>query len=519
MSLIRKSKYREFILAFCDMLIVTFSYFFSLFIRLDFNGDWIDRYIYTLVTLLPLFILVNALFYVLFKIHRSLWSYMGIDEALRVAYFSMFSNLFLLIINPYILTAGFPKSIFIVATLLSASVMLGLRISYRYFRRFEQLSKRKNNALIIGAGDAGSLLCREIIVNKKYDVKIVGFIDDSKYKQGKILNGYTVLGMLDDIEKIKNKYHVKTVFIAIPSATKTEMTRIVKLCRKADLEVKIMGIEVLGSNNQVKLRDVSIEDLLGRGEIKLDEGHISSYLENKVVMVTGAGGLIGSELCRQIVGFKPKKLVMVDMYENNLYDLQMEFEMSKRKETLSNEIELVSIISSVRDKEAISKVIKSHSPNIVYHAAAHKHVPLMETVPQEAVKNNVFGTRNVLICCIENKVEKFVLISTDKAVHPTNVMGATKRMAELLVQAYRNNGVTSVAAVRFGNVLGSNGSVIPLFKRQLEKGGPLTVTHPDIIRYFMTIPEATQLVLQAGAYSSNGEIFVLDMGEPVKIVD
>ena len=371
-------------------------------------------------------------------------------------------------------------------------------------------------AIIIGAGDAGSVLAREIAYSERYNSKIVGFVDESDAKQGKIVLGYPVLGRDIDLPEIAKKYDVKEAYVAIPTASQEKIKKILDMCQEAGLHTKIM---VYGEKtNNVSVRDVSIEDLLGRGEVHLDSTQIGSYLTNEVVFVSGAGGSIGSELCRQILKFKPSKLVMFDIYENNLYSLQQEINIKKRSNEINESIEEIYLIGSVRDKVRLDKVMEEYQPSVVFHAAAHKHVPLMEDSPKEAIKNNVFGTYKLVKSSIEHEVDRFILISTDKAVNPTNVMGATKRMCELIVQAMGKNGVTQISAVRFGNVLGSNGSVIPLFKQQIASGGPLTVTHPDIKRYFMTIPEAAQLVLQAGSYAHHGEIFVLDMGKPVKIL-
>ena len=326
------------------------------------------------------------------------------------------------------------------------------------------------------------------------------------------------------MQDVVEKYQITLALIAIPSASKKDIRRIYDICKNLHLETKIMkqGDEILENPDAPKhypVEDISIEDLLGRGEIHLDQQEIRSYISGKVVAVTGAGGSIGSELCRQIVKFKPKELVMIDINENSLYMLEQEFNRDRVHGRMDKSIIIDSFIASIRDRVAIDSIFKEKQPEVVYHAAAHKHVPLMETRPMEAVKNNVFGTNNVIQCCIKNKVSRFIMISTDKAVNPTNVMGATKRMTEMILQANGDNGVTKMAAVRFGNVLGSNGSVIPIFKNQIKEGGPVTITNTRSSVYFMTIPEAAQLVLQAGYYADKGEIFVLDMGEPVKILD
>lgn len=337
-----------------------------------------------------------------------------------------------------------------------------------------------------------------------------------------MISGYTVLGSTYDLPEIVNKYKVNEAYIAIPSASKAEIRRMNDICQSLKLKTKIMKeAETLLEDDEkaYPIEDISIEDLLGRGEIHLEQEEIGSYITNRTIAVTGAGGSIGSELCRQIVKFSPARLLMIDINENALYMLEQEFNRNRMHGKLNDKIEIISLIASIRDYTAMDELFKQYKPNVVFHAAAHKHVPLMETRPQEAIKNNVFGTHSLIQVCIKNKVSRFIMISTDKAVNPTNVMGATKRMTEMITQAYGDNGITKMAAVRFGNVLGSNGSVIPIFKKQIAEGGPLTITDKKIIRYFMTIPEAAQLVLQAGFYADKGEIFVLDMGEPVKILD
>ena len=401
--------------------------------------------------------------------------------------------------------------------------MLVIRFGYRLLRRY-QIDEKKNtiNALIIGAGDGGYILLKELTQNESYHAHVVGFLDD--FRHDKIVAGKPVLGTTEDLAEVVKKHRIQIVFIAIPSASKKDVRRIYEKCQDLNLETKIMRRgETLLSDTPGKetypVKDIAIEDLLGRGEIRLNQQEIRSYITGKVVAVTGAGGSIGSELCRQIVKFHPKRLVLIDINENTLYMLEQEFNRDRMHGKLDPEIEIVSYIASIRERKAINEVFEQNKPEVVYHAAAHKHVPLMETRPQQAIKNNVFGTNNVISLCIAHHVSRFIMISTDKAVNPTNVMGATKRMTEMILQANGKNGITKMAAVRFGNVLGSNGSVIPIFQQQIAEGGPVTITDKGIIRYFMTIPEAAQLVLQAGYYADKGEIFVLDMGEPVKILN
>ena len=444
-------------------------------------------------------------------------------EAYRIGMSVLCSSVVLLVCVLVSHIERFYLGIVVTGGLLSTLMMFNVRLIYRTYRKHLNRSEvAKRNALIIGAGDGGYLMLKELTQNEKYNVNVVGFIDDKKI--GSVISGYKVLGDTYDIPSAVSKYDVQCAFIAIPSADKENIRRIYDICQSVKLETKIMKDthDILDDSlkpKNIPLHDISIEDLLGRGEVHLDQSEIKSYLTDRIVAVTGAGGSIGSELCRQIVRFKPKKLVMIDINENYLYMLEQEFNRNRTHGLMDKDIEIVSIITSIRDFTALTDVFKKYQPEVVFHAAAHKHVPLMETRPMEAIKNNVFGTNNVIKACIKNKVSRFIMISTDKAVNPTNVMGASKRMTEMILQANGNNGVTKMAAVRFGNVLGSNGSVIPIFKGQIAEGGPVTITDKNIIRYFMTIPEAAQLVLQAGFYADKGEIFVLDMGQPVKILD
>lgn len=370
--------------------------------------------------------------------------------------------------------------------------------------------------MIIGAGEAGNALIKEIVTSNYSTMVIRCIIDDDKQKWGQFIQGIKVVGGRDKIIESADLYDIDEIFMAIPSAPPTVIRDILSICKETNCKLRSLpGMYQLvnGEVSVSKLRDVEVEDLLGREPIRVDLDSILGYVQNKVVMVTGGGGSIGSELCRQIASHKPAQLIIVDIYENNAYDIQQELIIKYP------ELKLTVLIASVRNTKRINHIFETYKPDIVYHAAAHKHVPLMEVSPNEAIKNNVFGTWKTAQAAALNGAKKFVMISTDKAVNPTNIMGASKRICEMIVQTFNKHYDTEFVAVRFGNVLGSNGSVIPLFKRQIEAGGPVTVTHPDIIRYFMTIPEAVSLVLQAGAYARGGEIFILDMGEPVKILD
>lgn len=517
--------HRDLLLCILDLTIVFFSFLLTFWAYFDFSISTITNiYFKDLFVSAVVVIAVYAFGFFVFKIYKSLWKYIGPVESVRIGTSVVFSTIILVVIATFMELESYYYSIIFFGGVLSALLMMNVRLAYRLLRRKEmQITAIGNdNAVIIGAGDAGYILLKEIIQNDNMEVKVIGFVDD--LKMNRMVAGIPVLGSTYDLPEIVQKHSVKKAYIAIPSAEKKDIRRIVDLCQALKLETKIMKeADVLFDDDKTEkkypMKDVSIEDLLGRGEIKLDQSEITSYITGKVIAVTGAGGSIGSELCRQIAKFKPEKLIMIDISENYLYMLEQEFNRNKEHGITSKDIEIVSLIASIREYKSLNDIFVKYHPDVVYHAAAHKHVPLMETRPQEAIKNNVFGTNNVIQCCIANKVSRFIMISTDKAVNPTNVMGATKRMTELLLQANGNNGVTKMAAVRFGNVLGSNGSVIPIFKKQIAEGGPVTITDKRIIRYFMTIPEAAQLVLQAGFYADRGEIFVLDMGEPVKILD
>ena len=521
-------KHREMMLCLLELCIVFVSFLLAYWIRIDFRfPDFAQLDIVKCLIALLIVLIVYAISFFVFKIHKSLWKYIGPVETIRIGLSVLLSSIVLFILVIVTSISRSYTSVVVTGGLLTAILMYTVRVSYRLYRRSTmKIDGPRKKAVIIGAGDAGYILLKEIIQNDSFHVEVVGFVDDKRYNN--MVSGYKVLGDTYDLPEIVSKYGIEEAFIAIPSADKTNLRRINDICQSCKLETKIMkrGDKIIESDLEKKydakkypVQDISIEDLLGRGEIHLDQDEIQSYITGKVIVVTGAGGSIGSELCRQIVKFNPKELVMIDINENSLYMLEQEFNRNRVHGTLNPEIKILSLIASIREFTAISDIFKEKQPSVVFHAAAHKHVPLMETRPMEAIKNNVFGTNNVIKACIKNNVSRFIMISTDKAVNPTNVMGATKRMTEMIMQANGKNGVTKMAAVRFGNVLGSSGSVIPIFKQQIAEGGPVTITDKKIIRYFMTIPEAAQLVLQAGYYANKGEIFVLDMGEPVKILD
>ena len=469
-------------------------------------------------------LVVYTISFYLFGTNKSLWSYLGVNEIVNICFSVVLGDLITSILYQYMLPDTFSNVRFaIFSPLLIIAGMMFTRMLYRALREREAGKYGANsykNTFIIGAGDAGYILLKELSKNNIFRANVVGLIDDNR--KNSVISGVTVVGTTYDMLKLIPKYEVEQVFLAIPSIGAYDKNRILNALKEANVAVKVMssGIAVEdGESISKHLKDVSIEDLLGRGEVKLSQGEIRSYIKGKSILVTGAGGSIGSQIVREIFKFKPSQLVLVDVNENALYMLERDLDFEKSHSKEYNDIQYISEIVSIREKAALAEVFDKYKPDVVFHAAAHKHVPLMERRPQEAIKNNVFGTKNVMDVAIEKEVERFIMISTDKAVNPTNAMGASKRLTEIILQSKGNKYKTKFAAVRFGNVLGSNGSVIPIFKEQIKKGGPITITHRNIIRYFMTIPEAAQLVLQAGYYASEGEIFLLDMGEPVKIID
>ena len=466
---------------------------------------------------LAVWLTIKSIVFRWLELDRGWWRFVSMDDLMRIAFGNFFASFAGYIAIRLLGPPGFPRAIYLLDLFLCFLATCGIRASFRILREGREISRGQNEkrTLIYGAGSAGILLLREIRNNPKLPYCAVGFIDDRPDKQGLRISGVPVRGGGDEVKALVERYNIQTILIAIPSATGVEMTRILRLCHAAGTECKtIPGLDevIRGNGFASQIREVLVEDLLGRSPVQLEEDQIREALEGKVVLVTGAAGSIGSELCRQIARFHPAAIVGFDVAESPLFEIEQEM---RRK---FSQILFHAEVGSVQNRARVDEVLNRYGPTVVYHAAAYKHVPLMEEHVFEAIENNVFGTYNVAVAAAESGVEDFVMISSDKAVRPTNIMGATKRVAELLLLALQN-GRTKYVAVRFGNVLGSNGSVIPTFKRQIAAGGPVTVTHPEMRRFFMTIPEACQLVLQAGVIGRGGQICVLDMGKPVKIVD
>lgn len=505
-------------LVLLDIVLLNLSLILAYLIRYDFSYTSIPReflvhyFVFSIAS-----IIIKLVIFGIFKLYQSLWRYAGAYELVSVVVAAFISNA---ILFAYTFVAVHVSSgIIIIACLLDIFMIGGSRLAYRIYRRTIHRAisgKTERRVLIIGAGDGGANMVKELKMHPEQKYNPVAIIDDDNRKAGMKLNGVPVVGRRNDITSVVKDYKIDEIIIAIPSIKSKDVREIYNECAKSHCKIKILPSvsELVDEKVSIqRIREVNIEDLLGREPICLDISDISNFIQNKVVVVTGGGGSIGSELCRQIASYTPKKLIILDNYENNAYDIQNELLY------LYPTLNLSTVICNVREKLRVDRIFNEHRPNVVFHAAAHKHVPLMENNPCEAIKNNIFGTVNVAECSDKYQVERFVLISTDKAVNPTNIMGASKRVAEMFIQALNSQSKTEFVAVRFGNVLGSNGSVIPLFKKQIEQGGPVTVTHPEINRFFMTIPEAVQLVLQAGSMAKGGEIFVLDMGQPVKILD
>ena len=512
---------RAVILVFADVLSISASYFAALMLRFDFIYSNIpSEYLEGYIRSLPYWLIVTVATFYILRLYHSVWSFAGVSELIRMV------AAYLILIPFYVggclvMDLSMPRSFYFIGYIVSFCLTIGVRFSYRllraYLERVRSIGSTKERVMIIGGGSAGQILIREFLNSHWLNTKVCCVVDDNPYKKGKLINGVTIEGDRHDIPALVEKHHIDRIIFAIPTASVQERKEILNICKECGCKLQtIPGIYQL-VNEEVsvsKLRDVEITDLLGREQLQVNNDEILKMISQKTVLVTGGGGSIGSELCRQIASADPGCLVIFDIYENNAYAIQQELIRNYPG------LNLVTLIGSVRNKNRIRYVMKTYRPDVVFHAAAHKHVPLMEDSPNEAIKNNVLGTYKTAVAAAKYGVKKFVLISTDKAVNPTNIMGASKRLCEMVVQMMnRKSTDTDFVAVRFGNVLGSNGSVIPLFKQQIAAGGPVTVTDKRIIRYFMTIPEAVSLVLQASYYAKGGEIFVLDMGEPVKIDD
>ena len=516
----RNSKVRMVILAIVDVLTMIVNSYLSLILRYEGHYSWInEEYIDSIQTYMLINIITTLIIFLVLNLYSSVWTFASIHEVVMIVAACTLSAAFQAL-GMQFLMLHVPRSYYVFYWFFMVATTSGTRFSYRMYsivkHEFGRKSGQRINTIVIGAGEAGSMIVQELKTSRNLNRKVVCIIDDNPSKKGKYLHGIKILGNRNDIVRLAEKLNAQEIILAIPSASSKDTKEILRICNQTTCKLKVLPgmYQLITEEVSVsKLREVSIEDLLGRDTIDIDVESVYKHINNQVILVTGGGGSIGSELCRQIAAHNPKLLIIFDIYENNAYDIQQE--LIKKFPSLK----LVTLIGSVRNTKRIEDVVERYRPDIIYHAAAHKHVPLMEDSPNEAIKNNVFGTYKTARAADKFGVKRFVLISTDKAVNPTNIMGASKRICEMIIQLFSKYSNTEYVAVRFGNVLGSNGSVIPLFKKQIAAGGPVTVTHPDIIRYFMTIPEAVSLVLQAGAYAKGGEIFVLDMGEPVKIDD
>ena len=513
-------KHRNIYLRIIDMIIIAISYCVA---QIIIGNQWVilpeigER----LITTIIMAIIIYGGILEIFKTYKNITRYENGNDYLIYVLACLISCTIMIFFNVIPVIPILDERTNLIASLIIVTSIIGYRVFIRLILNEGTTSRRekedtRKNVLVIGAGEATKILLTTIKNSMKDTYKVVGLIDDNENKLNYAISGNQILGTRYDIPRICKENNVEVIFFTISNISPDDRRKILEICQETGCKVRILpGTKELIKDKPLiqSFRDVQIEDLLGRDPIKLDNKNIGKLIENKVVLVTGGGGSIGSELCRQIIKFKPSKLVIVDIYENNLYDIEQELKFNYP------DMEIDAIVASVREKHRLNEIFEQYHPYLVFHAAAHKHVPLMETSPLEAIKNNVFGTYNTVKCADEYGVKRFILISTDKAVNPTNIMGATKRLCELIIQAKNKVSKTEYAAVRFGNVLGSNGSVVPLFKKQIAKGGPVTVTHKEITRFFMTIPEAVSLVLQAMSGAKGGEIFVLDMGKPVKIYD
>ena len=503
---------RIILLMIFDGILISASVYIALLLR--FEGNIPSNYIEAWLFLLPIFVLSTIVFLFIFRLYHRMWQYASIGELYGIVKAASTSIICIFFIIYLLALPSLPRSVYILSWILIIVATGGSRLGWRIVRHkiIKAANQEAKNALIIGAGDAGAIVAREFISNSSLDLVPIGFIDDNPLKQKLSLFDVPVLGSREDIPRLVIEYSVEEIIIAMPSTTGKAIREIISICRETPAKLRIFqgSSEIL---KQTRIRNIELEDLLRREPVKMNLEEIASYLKGKNVLVSGAGGSIGAELCRQISMHSPSTLILLEYSENNLFEI--ENELQKSFPNLKIEAEL----ADIRDKSRLETLFIKNQPQVVFHAAAFKHVPMMERHPEEAVKNNILGSKNIAEIAEQYKVETFILVSTDKAVNPSNIMGATKRIAEMIIQALNQKSATRFAAVRFGNVLGSRGSVIPIFEKQIIAGGPVTLTHPEMTRYFMTIPESVQLIIQAGAMAKGGEIFVLDMGEPVKIID
>lgn len=517
---LQSSRGRMIALFIVDILSVIIDSYLAIILRFKLDGIWVpEEYMNSVEHYMIINVITTVVIFAILNLYNRVWSYASVYEMFLIIGAAMLSTAFQAF-GFGMLYMPIPRSYYFFYFILLSITTLATRFSYRILHALQngwkKSTRHSRNTIVIGAGEAGNMIIKELKSSRYLNQRVVCVIDDNPSKKGKYIHGIRIIGGRDMIQQAAKKYDAEEIILAIPSASTKDTRDILRICNLTECKLKILPGMYQLINDEVgvsNLREVSIEDLLGRDTINIDLESVGQYVSNKRILVTGGGGSIGSELCRQIASHNPKLLVIFDIYENNAYDIQQE--LIRKYPNLKLEV----LIGSVRNTSRIESVMEYYRPDVVFHAAAHKHVPLMEDSPNEAIKNNVFGTYKTARAADKYGVKKFVLISTDKAVNPTNIMGASKRLCEMIVQTFSKYSRTEYVIVRFGNVLGSNGSVIPLFKKQMEAGGPVTVTHPDVIRYFMTIPEAVSLVLQAGAYAHGGEIFVLDMGEPVKIAD
>lgn len=516
-----KSTAIKILLIIFDLIASNLAFGIALWLRFDGRMSMIpEYYLHSWFVFIPIYSICVLLVYLGFRLYDSIWRYVSYNEVFRVGIACVITLIINILISVFFIIR-MPISYYAIGFILQFIFTAGVRVSYRAVRILQDyfIAGRKDDLeriLIVGAGEAGRMLNREYKNQVPMTGRVIGFVDDNEMKTGRSIEGVRILGQIKDVPELVQRHHIDDVVIAIPSAGATQRQEIINICKEATC-----GLHILPSVSQIvsgeahleQLKEVDVNELLGRDAIDIDDEEVNEFLHGKTVLVTGGGGSIGSELIRQVADRYPKQLILLDIYENNAYAIQQEIKKTHP------ELMLEVLIGSVRDGLRMQDIMKTYHPDIVYHAAAHKHVPLMEDSPNEAIKNNAIGTYETAKAAAQNGVKRFVLISTDKAVNPTNIMGASKRLCEMVIQSLNETTNTDFVAVRFGNVLGSNGSVVPLFQEQIRNGGPVTVTHPEITRFFMTIPEAVSLVLQAGAFARGGEIFVLDMGEPVKIDD